>query len=102
MVARIALEHQRRPIVIVSDVTGAIPEQYQHLSLTPQQVRYATDILSELEPVHETIVKEALCAGIMPSVSKLIIDVHENLDSQKLLNEQFLTVKILVHVNNEF
>lgn len=99
MVARIALEHQRRPIVVVSDVSGAIPEQYQHLSLTPQQVRYASDLLSELEPVHDTVVKEALCAGVMPSVSKLIIDVHENLDSAKLFIQQLGDLVIMDNAN---
>jgi len=88
MVARIALEHQRRPALVVSDISGAIPEQYQHLSLSPQQVQYATELLSELDTVHDTVVKEALTAGVTPSVSKLIIDVHENLDSQKLFIER--------------
>lgn len=99
MVARISLEHQRRPILIVSDVSGAIPEQYQHLSLSPQQVQYASELLSELDAVHETLVKEALCAGVTPSVSKLIIDVHENLDSPKLFLERLGDLVILDNTN---
>jgi len=90
-----ALEHQRRPIVVVSDVSGAIPEQYQHLSLSPQQIQYASDVLSEIEGVHTVVVREALTAGVLPSVSKLIIDVHENLDSPKLFIERLGDLVVL-------
>jgi predicted N-formylglutamate amidohydrolase len=95
MVARIQLEHQRKPLVIVSDVSGAIPEQYQALSLTPQQVQYATEALSELDGVHDTLVREAYAAGVAPSVSKLIVDVHENIDSPKLFLQQLGDLVIL-------
>ncbi len=95
MVARIAIEHQRKPLVVVSDISGAIPEQYQSLSLSPQQVQYAHEVLSELESVHELLVRESYAAGIAPAVSKLIIDVHENIDSPKLFLEQLGDLIIL-------
>lgn len=99
MVARLSTEYQRKPIVIVTDSSGAIPEQYQHLALNQQQLQYAQTILTDLEPVHEMLVKEANGAGVLPSVSKLIIDVHENIDSPKLFMQQLGDMLIMDNMN---
>ena len=99
MVARLSTEYQRKPIVIVTDSSGAIPEQYQHLTLNPQQLQYCQNILSDLEPVHELLVQEAQAAGVLPSVSKLIIDVHENIDSPKLFKQQIGDMVIMDNMN---
>jgi predicted N-formylglutamate amidohydrolase len=99
MVARLSTEYQKRPLVIITDCSGAIPEQYQQLTLNPLQVQYTQNILNDLEPVHDVFTREAGAAGIMPSVSKLIIDVHENIDSPKLFTQQLGDMLILDNMN---
>jgi predicted N-formylglutamate amidohydrolase len=99
MVARLSTEYQRTPIVIITDTSGAIPEQYHQLKLNQQQVLYAHTLLSDLETVHDLLVREARAAGVMPSVSKLIIDVHENIDSPKLFMQQLGDLVILDNMN---
>lgn len=99
MVARLSTEHQKTPLVVVTDSSGAIPEQYQQLTLNPQQISYLHTILSDLDVVHETIIKHAQSAGILPSVSKLIIDVHENIDSPKLFLQQIGDLVIMDNMN---
>ncbi len=99
MVARIITETQRKPVVIITDSSGAIPEQYQQLTLNPQHVQYLHNVLADLEPVHELLVKEADAAGVLPSVSKLIIDVHENIDSPKLFAQRIGDTIIMDNMN---
>lgn len=99
MVARLSTEYQKTPVVIVTDSSGAIPEQYQQLALNPQQIQYTQAVLCELEEVHEHLLKHAQAAGILPSVSKLIIDVHENIDSPKLFPQQVGDLIVLDNMN---
>lgn len=99
MVARLSTEYQKKPVLFVTDCSGAIPEQYQQLTLNPLQIQYTHSVLSELEAVHELLVRQAQGAGILPSVSKLIIDVHENIDSPKLFTQQLGDMIIMDNMN---
>lgn len=97
MVARISTEYQRKPIVVVSDVSGAIPEQY--LTTNLQQAQYVNAVVNEIEPVHDLLVREARAAGILPNVSKLIVDMHENIDSPKIFPQQIGDLAILDNID---
>jgi predicted N-formylglutamate amidohydrolase len=99
MVARLSTEYQKKPVVIVTDCSGAIPEQYHQMTLGDQQLQYVQAALSELELVHHKLVQEAQGAGVLPSVSKVIIDVHENIDSPKLFMQQYGDMIIMDNMN---
>lgn len=103
MVARLSTEYQRTPVVIVTDSSGAIPEQYREQSISSEQLQYIQRLLCDLEPVHNALIKESHAAGILPSVSKLIIDVHENIDSPNLFVQRIGDLLIMdnAHLSEE-